>query len=523
MLKKVLLESAEDGQINPNPQQNIKARFKLGEACLIMNNLLFPEEQSERLNNRGGADEDERIHGELFAQWLPTFELLNPPDVQYSIIRNLEYARIFDERFSEFVFSGGQSLSQRFTQLTGLELRRYLVLIFNFYLFYKQQSSSLENLLQNPALFNIDKRVVFAKMKLTEREVDAFFNLTATDVDSLMEEFQTSTPTKHPIFAPYDFTPFRRHPLVYNSDEKQVVTCIDPAFLAEKISTGAYHTILRSLEVEESVRTKADESDRKRFLRRYWGEVFQIYVNDRLRDVFPLETGQFYASPKWDSPKAESNEEAFDGVLALGDSLVVMEDKGKYLEFSAKYSGRREALLKDLHERFGVGVQQLANSLEIVFNNDPSQDRHTFSERDKAKQSLLRFNLEDAKRVKKVYPVLIVQDFSLQTGFANRELRNLFEHEIKSRRVDLLGTVLAAAWYTEKYPGSLVASLDSNLAQQWLKSRPHSGERADLIGLRINENELVIEPIEVKTRAEGTEARIVRDPIRDGDGLRAVP
>jgi len=103
--------------------------------------------------------------------------LLNPPDVQYSIIRNLEYARIFDERFSEFVFSGGQSLSQRFTQLTGLELRRYLVLIFNFYLFYKQQSSSLENLLQNPALFNIDKRVVFAKMKLTEREVDAFLAL----------------------------------------------------------------------------------------------------------------------------------------------------------------------------------------------------------------------------------------------------------------------------------------------------------------------------------------------------------
>ncbi|HEX7998848.1 MAG TPA: FtsK/SpoIIIE domain-containing protein [Pyrinomonadaceae bacterium] len=82
----------------------------------------------------------------------------------------------------------------------------------------------------------------------------------------------------------------------------------------------------------------------------------------------------------------------------------------------------------------------------------------------------------------------------------------------ETKEKGLLGTVLAAAWYTEKYPGSLVASLDSNLAQQWLKSRPHSGERADLIGLRINENELVIEPIEVKTRAEGTEARIVRDP-----------
>lgn len=89
----------------------------------------------------------------------------------------------------------------------------------------------------------------------------------------------------------------------------------------------------------------------------------------------------------------------------------------------------------------------------------------------------------------------------------------------ESKEKGLLGTVLAAAWYTEKYPGALVASLDSNLAQQWLKSRPHSGERADLIGLRINNNELVVEPIEVKTRAEGTEARLVRD---SGTGRRRL-
>ena len=436
MLKRVLLESAEDGKVNPNPAQNIASRFKLGEACLMMNDLLFPEEQAERLINRGGPDENDRILGELFAQWLPTFELLNPPDAQHSIIRTLEYARIFDERFSEFVFSGGQSLSQRFAQLTGFELKRYLVLIFNFYLFYKEQSSSLDNLLQNPGLLNVDKRVVFSNMKLTEEEVEAFFDLTTRDVDSLIQEFQSAAPTKHPVFAPFDFTPFRRYPLVYNSAERNVVTCIDPAFLAEKISTGAYHTILRSLEVEESRRTKADESDRKRFLKRYWGEVFQIYVNDRLREIFPLESGQFYNSPKWDSPKAKSNEEAFDGVLFLGDSLVVMEDKGKYLELSAKYSGRRDALLEDLHKRFGVGVQQLADSLEIVFNNDPSQVRHTFSERDKEKQPLVRFSLEDAKKIKKVYPVLVVQDFSLQHGFANREFRNLFEREIKMRRVE---------------------------------------------------------------------------------------
>lgn len=252
----------------------------------------------------------------------------------------------------------------------------------------------------------------------------------------LTREFQNPIPTKHPVLPQYEFTPFRRHPLVYTSEDRAVVTCIDPAFLAEKISTGAYHTILKSLEVEEQVRTESDESDRKRFLKRYWGEVFQIYVNERIRGVFSLETNSFYDSPKWDSPKARANTEAFDGVIDYGDALVVIEEKGKYLEFSAKYSGRREVLLEDLHERFGKGVRQLAGNLENVFNNDPAQRRHTFSERGANKEPILQYTLEAASHVKRVYPVLIVQDFSLQIGFANRELRNLFDDEVKKRRID---------------------------------------------------------------------------------------
>lgn len=82
----------------------------------------------------------------------------------------------------------------------------------------------------------------------------------------------------------------------------------------------------------------------------------------------------------------------------------------------------------------------------------------------------------------------------------------------ESKEKGLLGTVLAAAWYMQQHPGALIASLDSRLAQQWLKSRPHGEERADLVGLWVNGDELVIEPIEVKTRAEGNESRVVKDP-----------
>jgi hypothetical protein len=75
-----------------------------------------------------------------------------------------------------------------------------------------------------------------------------------------------------------------------------------------------------------------------------------------------------------------------------------------------------------------------------------------------------------------------------------------------------LGTVIAAAWYSKEHTGSLIASLDSKLARQWLKGRGDNGKRADLIGLRIdNDGSLVIEPIEVKTLAEGSETRVERN------------
>lgn len=76
----------------------------------------------------------------------------------------------------------------------------------------------------------------------------------------------------------------------------------------------------------------------------------------------------------------------------------------------------------------------------------------------------------------------------------------------------VLGALLAAAWYTRTYPNSLVASLDSNLARQWLQARPQGNKRADLIGLRMDGGTLVVEPLEVKARADDSEAKAAIDP-----------
>jgi hypothetical protein len=82
---------------------------------------------------------------------------------------------------------------------------------------------------------------------------------------------------------------------------------------------------------------------------------------------------------------------------------------------------------------------------------------------------------------------------------------------LRSQQKGLIGTILAAEWYRREYPGSLVASLDSNLARQWLRDRITGDQRCDLIGLRISSDAVIVEPIEVKTQETLRDLSVIRD------------
>jgi hypothetical protein len=91
-----------------------------------------------------------------------------------------------------------------------------------------------------------------------------------------------------------------------------------------------------------------------------------------------------------------------------------------------------------------------------------------------------------------------------------------FGHDSKTldnRRKGLIGTIFAAKWFTTQHPGALVASLDTDDARLWMRnveiqreSKDGKDERADLIGLYFENEELHIVPIEVKTRDESPDA-----------------
>jgi len=427
LMKLVLLESTDEGEYDPRGDK--EARYRIGDACLMLSDLLFSEEQLARLEDKGGAEERERVHDEFAAQLLFPFELANTPDIYQAIARYDEYVAIFERRYAQLKFSGEQSLGQRFSALTGLDLHQYLQL----YLGVHTVLSDLMNLTPNdlnedPAKVNFGKHKIFSLLRVRPQERDAFFARIVKTPAELAEGVKADAAAGR--MWQFDFTTFHDYPLVYIASVAPGFTCLDFRFLVDKLTSGMYHTIFNSWQ--------KDDPDRDVF-QSHWGKVFEIYVNDRLGEEFleGTEGGVFYANPEFHKRQSGSVVEVADGVLASGDSLVLMEHKGGYLSLDEKYSGDAGKLLTGLANKFGLGkaVKQLSRGVSRLFDED-AKKRDVFSVFDEARRPLRTFGSDEVAQIRKVYPVLVVQDFSMTIGFMNRRLKLQFAEKMRESSID---------------------------------------------------------------------------------------
>lgn len=452
MLKKILLRSDEQGRNDPNDGKNKDARYALGKLLLMANDLLNPAEQAQNLLQKDDTEEDrQRRYEEFCTQMLPMYELSNPADVIPALVRNDEYFTLFEQGALErkFLFNDGDSIADRFLKLTGLNLRDYLLMILSIYMYYEGTShaeSAVKLLIEKPQVFNVGVNETFRKMRFSDDEVRAFFRQTAIGIEGLVAECRVVR-SKSDLLQQYDFTAFRTYPLLYTRDEQDFATLIDHSFLAEKISTGVYYNIKLPLEqaaklivadgdLETGEKVKEAERDHRRFLG-YWGEVFDKYANDRLSDARPRGLKHFFRAPHYDDPPAKSDHEAFDAVLNYGRDLVLIEHKGKYLDLASKYSGNRQMLLAELtgSKRIGEAITQLADNIQLVFDNRKDAKRLTFH--DSQGRSAKRFELRDIQRVRRIYPLVVHQDFSLRLNGINQIVGRAFRCEIAKRHVEL--------------------------------------------------------------------------------------
>jgi hypothetical protein len=435
LMRSILLKASDPGSLNANKGEVKEARFALGRLATMFNNLIQPVEQGKRLEPNADDADRERVHDELFVQLLPTVELSNPPNPARAIVRNREYLRIFLENPAVFSFSGGHTLASKFHRMADIELYRYMQLLYCIYARYEVESGSIENLINEPQRFNVSREETFSQMNVSSEELNALFNFVASDIDEMRERVHGES--DHQELLPYHgFREFRERPLVYTNEDRNIATVLDMGFLIEKMSGGIFHTIAEVLRGTPDKQSEDVKHDYDKFIRRYWGEVFEVYVNDRFREVFKWSAKHFHASPTYDSPRRKKGEQAFDGLINYGGAVVAMEYKGKYLKLEAKYGENRQVLMDDLNQRFGKAAKQLADNIELCFN-EQQDHRGTFSVKDANDQPILCLTNDEINSFSSIYPVVIVQEHALRIGFANRWLRNIFQAEIANRSVNL--------------------------------------------------------------------------------------
>lgn len=423
LMKKLLLASTNEGLGDPRNDDEI--RRKLGDACLMMNDLLFPEEQDERLNAVAGDREE--VSDELTAQMLFQFELYHVPDVYQAVARNKEYFEIFEQRVAEFQFADAQGLARKFKTLTGLALPQYLQLYFSIWTLHNRlQGSDPLAINDNPISINFDTERVFALMDLEAGVKETFFRSAVAPLSTLIDGVRRDAGSDRAW--QFDYTTFRNHPLVHNSDSTRGFTCVAYPFLTEKLASGVYHTILNSW--------PEGHPDRRLF-QGYWGKVFEQFANDRLSEAYPssMLANRFHPNPVFSLKQSGAFVEVSDAVLDYGDEIVLIEHKGGYLSLDEKYSSDVAKLRKGIESKFGKGIKQLGRAIGKLFNETPAS-REAIGRVDAEAHWKASVTIDQLRQVRRVYPVLVVQDFAMTIGFMNRRLKLQLEEVIGQVRID---------------------------------------------------------------------------------------
>lgn len=226
--------------------------------------------------------------------------------------------------------------------------------------------------------------------------VHAFLQEFADTPKGLLTSITDSRKAKRD-FGSNDFTVFRKKPLItegYGSLPSDII------FVAEKFETGPYWRIN---DIDKATGDK---------LRRFWGAVFEAYVNDAITAAVARTDAHFIPDPRLASDR---NVQVCDGLLIEGDALVVMEYKASMFTAKAKYSGdhvllRNEIetkLVRDSAEKRKKGVEQLSDAITLLSSNPSCVEGLNLS------------------GIKHVYPLLITLD-DLGGSLLMSRLLNIF-------------------------------------------------------------------------------------------------
>lgn len=247
-----------------------------------------------------------------------------------------------------------------FEKATGMSLLQFEALVFGTHSRFGGAFS--QKVVVNPDLLPL-RRADFGQASVASQTVDLFLKFFSASPDDIAEEVRKADSGTN------DATVFRRHPMVRNAastadpDEDSGHLMIDNLFFLEKAQTGPYWI------------ANSEDSDK---LRRFWGVVFERYVNELLSRACLGTKAKFLPDPR---PSGSPSVQICDGLVATADSVVLIEYKASMFRADKKYSGETPQLLAEIEKKLvrnkekgsKKGVQQLAAAVELLFKSSNTQ------------------------------------------------------------------------------------------------------------------------------------------------------
>jgi hypothetical protein len=329
----------------------------------------------------------------------------------------------------------------QFQEVKGLSLADYQALCFG--LFAKCATFSIEELQRGPSAFTFVEPN-FHAMALPKRSVTLFLEEVASTPEHLTARI------KHRDYGPNDFTELRKHPLI--SVSKGFLP-IDIRFLVEKFESGPYWAI-----------NDIDKNTGDR-LRRLWGEVFEVYMNDLLTESLKQTGAQFIPDPRC---AEDPSRQVCDGLILQDESLVLLEYKSSMFSAETKYSGNvpllveevEKKLVRDKAELKKKGVEQLADAVVRLFRNE-----------EKAAVRGLELN-----GVTRVYPLLVTLDGIGGSLLVSRLLNHYFDNFMADHmpsRVEVKPLLCTDVEGLEEVSGCFPKLGLAGFLDYWLSKDPH--------------------------------------------------
>jgi hypothetical protein len=371
-----------------NPRIDDAARYRLGTACLMMNDLFMTQEEHVKISS---GTTDSRMLA-LIMQLLEVSEVINTAAISHIAYRSRIMFDLLqgEDKVIQRIRRqcGGFDFKKEFERIVGMSVSHWLFQLIGFYSYlmnYRGQDGS-----RNLEYLAIDPSKYATKSKITARDLE----ITLSTVSASFADFKKLLAEKRDADWRFDFMPFRSKPLIELAPNR--FFCADVGFVVEKIYSGVYWAINDGLDRRERLK-----------LFSAWGILFEEYVNWFLGGCHFKQDLVFWPAPAWDD-----GGECFDGAFTAGSRFMPMEYKGGFLRIDARYSADPAAFEADLDLKITKGCEQLARKIQQLFNRKTGRRR--------------RLRDVPLEHVTRVIPVLVVQDHILRSPLVNWLLNRKF-------------------------------------------------------------------------------------------------